>query len=387
VAFVTPAAGQKLTVEDKRRLTNLVRTEKGAVAAPSDFLEVPEFPETRSGKYMRRMVRAIVEGGEIGDTTTLRNPESLDALQRVVDAWKRRQKLSEDQALFERYRYFLIQYNSVADGKRVATVTVNNPPVNALNERAIDELGIIVEHLSRKADVAAVIFTGAGSASFVAGADIRQMLEEVNSVEEAMALPNNAQLAFAKIEAMGKPCIAAIQGVALGGGMEFALACHYRIAEPTARFGQPEINLRLLPGYGGTQRLPRLLADRKPETGLRDALDMILGGRAIDADMALSWVRSTSWPTAPTMRCRSPMLRCATMSAMAPTARSARPSRSGKPQRRNGKAPGEPIWRLRSATPSCNAFYGSWTGPAAARPAPGRSTPSELAGPKAWRPG
>lgn len=287
VAFVTPAAGQKLTVEDKRRLTNLVRTEKGAVAAPSDFLEVPEFPETRSGKYMRRMVRAIVEGGEVGDTTTLRNPESLETLKNVVEAWKRRQKLSEDQALFERYRYFLIQYNTVAEGKRVATVTVTNPPVNALNERAIDELGIIVEHLSRKADVAAVVFTGSGSASFVAGADIRQMLEEVNTVSEAMALPNNAQLAFAKIEKMGKPCIAAIQGVALGGGMEFALACHYRIAERTARFGQPEINLRLLPGYGGTQRLPRLLADRKPETGLRDALDLILGGRAIDAEAAL----------------------------------------------------------------------------------------------------
>ncbi len=287
VAFVTPAAGQKLSVDDKRRLTNLVRTEKGAVAAPSDFLEVPEFPETRSGKYMRRMVRAIVEGGEVGDTTTLRNPESLDALRNVVEAWHRRQTLSENQALFERYRYFLIQYNTVAEGKRVATVTVTNPPVNALNERAIDELGIIVEHLGRKDDVVAVIFTGSGSASFVAGADIRQMLEEVNTVSEAMALPNNAQLAFARIEEMGKPCIAAIQGVALGGGMEFALACHYRIAERTARFGQPEINLRLLPGYGGTQRLPRLLADRNPETGLRDALDLILGGRAIDAEAAL----------------------------------------------------------------------------------------------------
>lgn len=288
IAFITPAAGRKLTLDDKRRLTDLVRTEKGSLATPSDFLEVPEFPETRSGKYMRRMVRAIVEGGDVGDVTTLRNPESLQALEQVVDAWRKRQQFSEEQKLFERYRYFLVQYNTVAKGKRVATVMVNNPPVNALNERAIDELATIVEHLSRKDDVAAVVFTGAGSASFVAGADIRQMLEEVNTVSEAMALPSNAQLAFRKIETMNKPCIAAIQGVALGGGMEFALACHYRIAEPTARFGQPEINLRLLPGYGGTQRLPRLLADRKPETGLRDALDLILGGRAIDADAAFA---------------------------------------------------------------------------------------------------
>ncbi len=288
VAFVTPAAGRKLTQDDRRRLTNLVRTEKGAVAAPSDFLELSAFPETRSGKYMRRMVRAVVEGGEVGDTSTLRNPESLEELRRVVEAWERRQRLAEDQPLFERYRFFLIQYNDLAPGKRVATVTVTNPPVNALNERAIDELVTIVEHLSRKTDVAAVVFTGSGTASFVAGADIRQMLEEVNTVGEAMVLPNNAQLAFRKIETMGKPCIAAIQGVALGGGMEFALACHYRIAEPTARFGQPEINLRLLPGYGGTQRLPRLLASRHGETGLRDALDLILGGRAIAAEDALA---------------------------------------------------------------------------------------------------
>ncbi|MEO0871857.1 MAG: enoyl-CoA hydratase-related protein, partial [Pseudomonadota bacterium] len=286
IAFVTPVEGRRLTQDDQRRLTDLVRTEKGAVAVPSDFIELSQFPETRSGKYMRRMVRAVVEGADVGDASTLRNPESLEELTRAVNAWKRRQTLSESQALFERYRYFTIQYNTLGAGKRVATVTVKNPPVNALNERALDELVIVAEHLARKDDVAAVVFTGSGTASFVAGADIRQMLEEVNSAEEAKALPDNAQLAFNTIEAMGKPCIAAIQGVALGGGMEFALACHYRIAEPRARFGQPEINLRLLPGYGGTQRLPRLLGSRNGETGVRDALDLILGGRAIDAERA-----------------------------------------------------------------------------------------------------
>ncbi len=288
VAFVTPVEGRRLTQDDRRRLTELVRTEKGAVAVPSDFIELSQFPETRSGKYMRRMVRALVDGSDVGDVSTLRNPESLDELARAIEAWQRRQQLSDSQVLFERYRYFTIQYNTLAPGQRVATVTVKNPPVNALNERALDELVIIAEHLARKDDVAAVVFTGSGTASFVAGADIRQMLEEVNSVEEAKALPDNAQLAFRTIETMGKPCIAAIQGVALGGGMEFALACHYRIAEPKARFGQPEINLRLLPGYGGTQRLPRLLADRNGENGLRDALDLILGGRAIDAKQALA---------------------------------------------------------------------------------------------------
>jgi len=287
LAFITPAPGQIITRDDERRLADLVRSEKGAVAVPGDFITVSQFPETRSGKYMRRMVRALVEGTPIGDVTTLKNPESLDELKRVISAWERKQRLSEDQDIFDRYRYFRIQYNMLAPGKKVATVFVTNPPVNAFNERAIDELVIVVEHLSRRDDVAAVVFTGDGTASFVAGADIRQFLDEIHTVEEARVLPANAQLAFGKIEQMGKPCIAAIQGVALGGGMEFALACHYRVAESHARFGQPEIRLRLLPGYGGTQRLPRLLTDRRGPEGLLDALDLILGGRSIDASAAL----------------------------------------------------------------------------------------------------
>ncbi len=287
IAFVTAAPGQTLGRDDFRRLSDLVRQEKGAVAVPGDFIEVSQFPETRSGKYMRRMVRALVEGGDVGDVTTLRNPESLDELRTAIGEWQRRQAMSEDQQIFDRYRYFRIQYNDVGAGRKVATVFVTNPPVNALNERAIDELVIVVEHLSRRDDVVAVVFTGDGTASFVAGADIRQFLDEIHTIDEARVLPNNAQLAFARIESMGKPCVAAIQGVALGGGMEFALACHWRVAESHARFGQPEIRLRLLPGYGGTQRLPRLLAEKRGPEGLRDALDLILGGRSIDGATAL----------------------------------------------------------------------------------------------------
>jgi acrylyl-CoA reductase (NADPH)/3-hydroxypropionyl-CoA dehydratase/3-hydroxypropionyl-CoA synthetase len=288
LAFVKPAAGRRITQEDRRRLSDLVRQEKGAVAVPGDFIEVAQFPETRSGKYMRRMVRALVEELDVGDATTLKNPESIEELRRAIDTWKRAQQLADEQQLFERHRYFRIQHNEVAPGRRVATVFVSNPPVNALNERALDELNIVVDHLARRADVAGVVFTGEGGA-FVAGADIRQLLEEVRHLDEARVLPNNAQLAFQRIEAMataGKPCIAAINGVALGGGMEFALACHWRIAEPVARFGQPEIRLRLLPGYGGTQRLPRLLASRRGLPGLVDALELVLGGRSVDAATA-----------------------------------------------------------------------------------------------------
>ena len=286
LAFVKPSAGRTLTQDDKRRLSELVRFEKGAVAVPADFIEVTQFPETRSGKYVRRMVRALVEGTEVGDLSTLRNPEAIPELKRAIDDWQRRQKLSEEQQLFERYRYFRVQYNTLARGAKVATVYVTNPPVNALNERALDELNIVVDHLSRRADVKAVVFTGDGTSSFVAGADIRQFLDEIHTLDQARVLPNNAQLAFRCIERMGKPCIAAIQGVALGGGMEFALACHYRIAEPYSQFGQPEIRLRLLPGYGGTQRLPRLLAERRGADGVRDALELILGGRNVDGVQA-----------------------------------------------------------------------------------------------------
>lgn len=286
LAFVRPAPGKHLGPDDRRRLTELVRQEKGATAVPSEFIEVSQFPETRSGKYMRRMVRALVEGTPIGDTSTLRNPESLDEIALAIRAWEQRQQLSATQRRFENYRYFRIQYHPVPGGHQVAAVTISNPPVNALNERALDELNTVVDHLSRRDDVGAVIFTGDGTGSFVAGADIRQLLEDVHSVDEALPLPNNAHLAFRKIERMDKPCIAAVNGVALGGGCEFALACHYRVAEPTATFGQPEIRLNLLPGYGGTQRLPRLLADRNGAEGLARALELVLGGRTVTSEEA-----------------------------------------------------------------------------------------------------
>ncbi len=286
LAFILTTGGRKLSSEDRRRLTELVRNEKGAVAVPEDYIEVSAFPETRSGKYMRRFLRNMVLDEPLGDTTTLRNPEVLEEIAHKIDAWKRQQKLAEEQQIFERYRYFRIEYHRVTATDKMAIVTVTNPPVNALNERSLDELNTLLDHLARRTDVAALIFTGEGAKSFVAGADIRQMLEEIHTVEDAMALPNNAHLAFRKIERMDKPCIAAINGVALGGGLEFAMACHYRIADTHAEFGQPEINLRLIPGYGGTQRLPRLLFSRRGEAGLLKALMMIMGGRSITADRA-----------------------------------------------------------------------------------------------------
>ncbi len=290
IAFIRPVPGRKLGADDRRRLSELVRSEKGATAVPSDFIEVSQFPETRSGKYMRRMVRALVEEQPVGDMSTLRNPEAIAELSAAIAAWRQRQRASDEQRQFETWRYLRVQYHALAPGKHVAAVTITNPPVNALNERALDELVTVVDHLARREDIAVVVFTGAGSGSFVAGADIRQLLDDVHTLDEAQPLPNNAHLAFRKIEAMDKPTIAAINGLALGGGLEFALACHYRVAEPSSVFGQPEIRLRLLPGYGGTQRLPRLLVDRAASearaSALVRAITLLVGGRTLKADEA-----------------------------------------------------------------------------------------------------
>ncbi|WP_051341665.1 AMP-binding protein [Azospirillum halopraeferens] len=288
VAFVLPAGGRTLTADDERRLKDLVRREKGAVAVPSDIVPVPAFPETRSGKYMRRFLTALMTDEPLGDTSTLRNPECLPDLRARIDAWKHGRRRAEEQRLLERQRFLTVRYDALADGVRMATVIIDNPPVNALSDRLLDELDTLVHHLARRDDVRAVVIAGAGGRSFVAGADIRQLLEEVQDAAEARALPAKAHAVFRAIESLDKPVFAAIRGVALGGGCELAMACHVRVADPRARLGQPEINLFLPPGFGGTQRLPRLLLRRDPEHGAARALEILLSGRTVDAGTALA---------------------------------------------------------------------------------------------------
>lgn len=161
----------------------------------------------------------------------------------------------------------------------VALLTINRPQVlNALNTPTMGELHRAVLELTQDIGVRAVIITGSGDKSFVAGADINELAVRRPAQGKEHAL--KGQHVFDLIENMGKPVIAAINGYALGGGCELAMACTLRIASNTARIGQPEINLGLIPGYGGTQRLPRLV-------GKGVALEMLLTGRRIDADEAL----------------------------------------------------------------------------------------------------
>ncbi|WP_306518913.1 enoyl-CoA hydratase-related protein [Gemmatimonas sp.] len=163
----------------------------------------------------------------------------------------------------------------VAD--RIATITVNRPDkLNALNDATIAELGRAIDEANSRDDVAAVLLTGAGRA-FIAGADISEL--ESQSPLEAQRRARVGQAIFRRFETSPKPTVAAINGFALGGGCELAMACHVRIASEKAKLGQPEVKLGIVPGYGGTQRLPRLV-------GRGAALRLLLTGDMIDATEA-----------------------------------------------------------------------------------------------------
>ena len=167
---------------------------------------------------------------------------------------------------------------SMIDGA-VATLTINRPKVlNALDAATLGELGEAMRALQADASVRVVILTGSGERAFVAGADINELATLAPDAAKAHA--ELGQRVFERVERLGKPVIAAVNGYALGGGCELALACHIRIASDRAKFGQPEVNLGVIPGYGGTQRLARLVG-----TGL--AAEMILSGVQVDAAEAL----------------------------------------------------------------------------------------------------
>jgi enoyl-CoA hydratase len=160
----------------------------------------------------------------------------------------------------------------------VAFVTVNRPEkLNALNAAVIAELGDVAERIGKDPAIRGMILTGAGPKAFVAGADIGEIAAQGPVDGKARAL--EGQRVFRKLEQCGKPVIAAVNGFALGGGCELAMACHLRVASEQARFGQPEVKLGIGPGYGGTVRLPRLV-------GKGRALELLLTGQMIDAQEA-----------------------------------------------------------------------------------------------------
>jgi len=160
----------------------------------------------------------------------------------------------------------------------ILTATVNRPEkLNALNHQVMADLEMLMDEVAACADVKALILTGAGEKSFVAGADISEFLAADAAGASCMA--QRGQDVFARFEQSPKPVLAAVNGFALGGGCELAMSCHLRIASESARFGQPEVNLGIIPGYGGTQRLTRLVGRGK-------ALEWMMSGQMIDAHEA-----------------------------------------------------------------------------------------------------
>lgn len=158
------------------------------------------------------------------------------------------------------YENLIVERLKGGAGERaVVTISINRPKVlNALNTDTLRELDTALAQVAEDAEVGAVVLTGAGDRSFVAGADISQF-QGLQSAGEATQYALQGQAVLNRIESLPQPVIAAINGYALGGGCELAMACDIRLAADTARFGQPEINLGILPGFGGTQRLPRLV--------------------------------------------------------------------------------------------------------------------------------
>jgi enoyl-CoA hydratase len=164
--------------------------------------------------------------------------------------------------------------------ENILTITINRPDkLNALNKIVIDELTVAINDIYNNAEIKSAIITGSGAKAFVAGADISEFLA-LDSKGGKMLSQSGQENVFNKIENCSKPIVAAVNGFALGGGCELAMACHFRLASDNAKFGQPEVNLGLIPGYGGTQRLTHLIGKGK-------AMELMMTGNMIDANEAL----------------------------------------------------------------------------------------------------
>lgn len=172
-------------------------------------------------------------------------------------------------------------YNTILTSlnNNILTITINRPDkLNALNKTVIEELSAAIDEVYNNAEIKSAVITGSGAKAFVAGADISEFTSLDGNAGKALAQMGQDNV-FSKIENSPKPIIAAVNGFALGGGCELAMACHFRLCSDNAKFGQPEVNLGLVPGYGGTQRLTQLIGKGK-------AMELMMTGNIIDANEA-----------------------------------------------------------------------------------------------------
>jgi len=171
------------------------------------------------------------------------------------------------------------QYIRTEVEDHIAVLTIDHPPVNSFNTEVVTELNQGLDRLFADDEVKAIVITGGGTTAFVAGADIPELQSLLGDPQGLKAASEQGQALFQKIAQATKPIIAAIHGFCLGGGLELAMACHMRLCSDRSRLGQPEINLGIIPGWGGTQRLPRLIGRGK-------AIEMILTGDMVTAQEA-----------------------------------------------------------------------------------------------------
>lgn len=170
----------------------------------------------------------------------------------------------------------------VATENKMATITINRPTkLNALNKATIQELHEAFKNAEADANVNVILLTGSGEKAFVAGADISEFAD-FSAEEGAQLAAQGQELLFDFVENLKKPVIAAVNGFALGGGLELAMACHFRVASENAKMGLPEVSLGVIPGYGGTQRLPQLIGKGK-------AMELIMTAGMLNAQEALEW--------------------------------------------------------------------------------------------------
>ncbi len=292
LAFIKIKSGLRLSKLDVDRINSFIESEMGPLAIPNAYIVVDEFPETQNGKYLRRIIIDLIYGNMDSDKSGVINPISVDRLYEKIIEWKSQINKTTSNLMVRKERYVSVEYFSVpiSSGKRayLVTIIIDAAPVNALSNEVLDDLIKIIGELEQDLSVKAIVIGSKNPKCFVAGADIQQIYRQIKDRDTARAFATKGHVLFSRIEQMKKPVIAAISGLALGGGCELAMSCHYRVADRSAIFAQPEINLFVPPGFGGTQRVPRVIVakNKSLERALNESLYLLLSGRQIDADKA-----------------------------------------------------------------------------------------------------
>ena len=292
LAFIKIKPGQRLSKLDVDRINSFIESEMGTLAIPNAYIVVEEFPETQNGKYLRRIIIDLIYGNKNSDKSGVINPLSVDKLSEKINRWKSQAVKTTSNLLVRKESFVRAEYFSVPvkSGKKayLVTIIIDARPVNALSNEVLDDLIKIIGDLEQDVNVKAIVIGSKNPKCFVAGADIQQIFKQIKDRDTARAFATKGHVLFSRIEQMKKPVIAAISGLALGGGCELAMSCHYRVADRSAIFAQPEINLFIPPGFGGTQRVPRAIVSKSTslERALNESLYLLLSGRQIDADRA-----------------------------------------------------------------------------------------------------